>query len=432
MSRSNGGLIHVGFPVQVRRRRLLTAGLAATALTLASPLAVRSVTEEEIRAAQKERERLADEARDAEAILLAAHARESTLQQQLAAIDRDRYAAVDRLRVVQREMETIELEVYDINQSIGRLNSSLGRETNRLEDRVRSLYKLGARRHARDRPLGQLVRGCLGSRGDGAARAQTRRCGHRSDTGSAGTRFSCARPTCPAAWAEWSCCGRRPRRSKEQLAERAAEQRDLIFGVQREQADVEDQISAFEAESAVIGRQIAVLRDIRERELAQLEQRRRIAELQRQAREFARNVAAEQGSSEAGPYVWPLIGLITTEFGGCTFGQCPHIGIDVAGSLGAPIVAANDGVVLAAGLVVPGNRQASYGLIVVIAHTDTEETLYAHLDDYTWPPTVAPGQFVARGQTIGYVGLTGWTTGPHLHFEYRVNGGPVNPRQVLL
>ncbi len=421
----------MGFPVQVRRRRLLAAGLAATALTLASPLAVRSVTEEEIRAAQKERERLEDEARDAEAILLAAHARESTLQQQLAAIDRDRYAAVDRLRVVQREMETVELEVYDINQSIGRLNSSLGRETNRLEDRVRSLYKLGR--------VGMLETVLsANSFSDALDRVATVQRALKQDVADI-DRILLSRHEVQLRTADLS--GRLGRMEllrteataiEEQLAERAAEQRDLIFGVQREQADVEDQISAFEAESAAIGRQIAVLRDIRERELAQLEQRRRIAELQRQAREFARNVAAEQGSGEAGPYVWPLIGLITTEFGGCTFGQCPHIGIDVAGSLGAPIVAANDGVVLAAGLVVPGNRQASYGLIVVIAHTDTEETLYAHLDDYTWPPTVAPGQFVARGQTIGYVGLTGWTTGPHLHFEYRVNGGPVNPRQVLL
>ena len=94
-------------------------------------------------------------------------------------------------------------------------------------------------------------------------------------------------------------------------------------------------------------------------------------------------------------------------------------------------MAANDGIVLAAGYVVPDNRQASYGLIVVVAHNQNEETLYAHLDDYTAPPPVSPGQFVSRGQVLGYVGLTGWTSGPHLHFEYRVNGVARNPREVL-
>jgi len=88
--------------------------------------------------------------------------------------------------------------------------------------------------------------------------------------------------------------------------------------------------------------------------------------------ELARQVAETQGTSVAGVYTWPLLGLITTEFGGCTFGQCPHIGIDIAGDMHAPVVAANDGIVLVADYVVPGNRQASYGMIVVIAHNQNE------------------------------------------------------------
>ena len=175
-----------------------------------------------------------------------------------------------------------------------------------------------------------------------------------------------------------------------------------------------------------------MLRDIRQREIAQLERIHVLQQAQEQARELARQVAETQGTSVAGIYTWPLWGVITTEFGGCTFGQCPHIGIDIAEDMLAPIVAANDGIVLVADYVVPGNRQASYGMIVVIAHNQNEETLYAHLDDYTSPPPVSPGQFVSRGQAIGYVGLTGWTTGPHLHFEYRVNGVANNPRKVLV
>ena len=412
------------------RRRFLGAGAIAAALTLANPFAVRSVSEEEIDAANEERERVEQEARDAEAMLLAAKARESTLQQQLAAIDRDRYNAVERLRTVQRELETVELEVYDINLSIGRLNERLSRETQRLENRARSLYKLG-----RVGVLETVL--SANSFSDALDRVGTVQRALAQDVADI-DRLRLSRREIQLRTGDLS--GRLDRMEslrseattiQEELAARADEQSDLIFGVRREQAEVEDQIHAFEAESAAIGRHIAVLREIRERELAELERRRRILELQRQARDFARRVAEEQGSSVAGSYVWPLIGLITTEYGGCTFGQCPHIGIDIAASLGAPIVAANDGVVLAVGLVVPGDRRASYGNIAIIAHSDSEETLYAHLDDFTWPPPIKAGQFVARGQTIGYVGLTGWTTGPHLHFEYRVDGVPVNPRSVF-
>ena len=139
-------------------------------------------------------------------------------------------------------------------------------------------------------------------------------------------------------------------------------------------------------------------------------------------------IAAEalaQGMKKS--YVWPLWGIITTEFGGCTFGQCPHIGIDIAEDFLQPIVAANDGVVLFSGLIVPGNPAASYGMTVIIAHSRTEETLYAHLDNLTAPPVVKAGDYVLRGQVIGYVGSTGLATGPHVCFRVRKDGRYVNP-----
>ncbi len=412
------------------RRRLIWSAAAAAGVLAATPLAVRSVTEEEIAATQRELDETERERRDSEVLLAAAQAREGPLQQRLRAIEAQRYEAVERLQAVRRELETVELEVFDINAAIASLNSSLASETQLLERRVRAVYKSG-RTSALETVLSSdsfsdalenvasLERLLAQDLADiGQLRSKRREVQLRTaDLKARLDRSETLRAEAATIEAE--------------LAKRAEEQRDLIFNVQQEQAAVEADIQAFEDESALIRDQIGVLRDIYKRQIDEAERRRRIIELQEQARELARELAQEQGASAAGPYIWPMFGLITTEYGGCNFGQCPHLGLDIATSMGTPVVAANDGVVLAAGLVVPGNRRASYGMLVVIAHSDSEETLYAHLDDLTWPPPVAPGQFVGLGQTIGYVGLTGWTSGPHLHFEYRVNGAPQNPRNVL-
>ncbi len=389
------------------------------------------MTEEEIEATEREQAELELQAQEQQVLLAAAEAREGVLQRQLAEIDSQRFEAIDRLRNVNRQLETVELEVFDINASIANLNRALARETDNLGDRVRSLYKAG-----RTTTLETVLSSSSFSEALDRATSLERALAQDLEEIESLRR---SRQTVQFRTADLAARLQQMDQLRQQattieaeLQRRSQEQQDLIFGVQRQQATIDANRLAFEAEAAVLGNRIVVLRDIRQNELAQLERIKKLQQAQEQARELARQVAETQGTSVAGVYTWPLWGLITTEFGGCTFGQCPHIGIDIAGDMLVPIVAANDGIVLVADYVVPGNRQASYGMIVVIAHNQNEETLYAHLDDYTSPPPVSAGQFVSRGQVIGYVGLTGWTTGPHLHFEYRVNGVANNPRNVLV
>lgn len=131
-------------------------------------------------------------------------------------------------------------------------------------------------------------------------------------------------------------------------------------------------------------------------------------------------------------FVWPVANpVVTTEFGERTFAQSFHTGIDLAQKLYTPITAAGDGIVLKRGLAVPGKPSQSYGMMVVVGHSPTVSTLYAHLDDRAYLPTVKEGDRVKRGQIIGYIGMTGITSGPHLHFEVFVSGGVKNPRQYL-
>lgn len=94
-----------------------------------------------------------------------------------------------------------------------------------------------------------------------------------------------------------------------------------------------------------------------------------------------------------------------------------HNGIDFAATTGTPVRTVGDGVVEFAG------RQSGYGNIVIVTHRDKQQTAYAHLSRID----VKAGQSVGQGDAIGAVGATGWATGPHLHFEFRVDGQPQDP-----
>lgn len=123
--------------------------------------------------------------------------------------------------------------------------------------------------------------------------------------------------------------------------------------------------------------------------------------------------------------VWPVQGVITLEFGQSSGYQVFHTGIDIAnpvGQIGDVINPAMDGKVIYAGEISWG-----YGKHIIIDHGDNITTIYAHLDKIY----VYNGQKVTITDTIGKEGSTGWSTGPHLHFETRLYGIPVNPRTFL-
>lgn len=118
--------------------------------------------------------------------------------------------------------------------------------------------------------------------------------------------------------------------------------------------------------------------------------------------------------------VWPLRGEITSLFGVRPSGEFHH-GIDIAGDYGEPVRAADQGVVSFVG------EMPCYGSTVILDHGLGEKTLYAHLQE----ALVEPGDFVEKGETIGRVGSSGRATGPHLHFEVRVNDRAVDPLPFL-
>jgi murein DD-endopeptidase MepM/ murein hydrolase activator NlpD len=125
------------------------------------------------------------------------------------------------------------------------------------------------------------------------------------------------------------------------------------------------------------------------------------------------------------PSVWPVLGHITDSFGErldpFSGEGAFHTGVDVGADYGAAVHATADGVVLDVG------QHSGYGRVVILDHGFGITTWYAHLSAYA----VVAGTRIKRGEVLGYTGISGRSTGPHVHYEVRVNNAPVNPWRYM-
>jgi len=210
----------------------------------------------------------------------------------------------------------------------------------------------------------------------------------------------------------------------------------------REDLTIKQQ-AAQQARDLAAERRKAVLSRLSELQQAQSEKQRlsdaleaRLAEYQREADEVARaesglasliqqrqrasrSDSGGDGRVSGAGLIWPVSGPVTSGYG-YRWGRM-HQGIDIGAGTGVPIRAAKAGEVIFAG------SMSGYGNTVIVDHGGGFTTLYAHQSRIG----SSEGQSVNQGQVIGYVGSTGRSTGPHLHFETRVNGSPRNPRNYL-
>ena len=182
--------------------------------------------------------------------------------------------------------------------------------------------------------------------------------------------------------------------SQRQLATARRDKRDVLADVREDKEEAIGHMRDLQAESASLAAKI-------------------------RSAQSTSIVPAPTGAASAAGYVWPVHGVLTSYYG-WRWGRM-HEGIDIAVANGTPVVAS------AAGTVIVAGWMGGYGNLVVVDHGGGVSTAYGHNTSVA----VGVGQQVAQGQLIAYSGNTGHSTGPHVHFEVRINGAAVDPLGYL-
>ena len=227
------------------------------------------------------------------------------------------------------------------------------------------------------------------------------------------------------------------------LRDETENQRELILEKQHEITLAKQELESSRVEIASLRRQQAAV--VAAREAALAEKQEILGQVETKHRKWAalesqldrdsdrlQSLINQAASTTSGPLpsgggqlLWPAAGSVTSGYGYRThpiFGdQRLHTGIDIGAAYGAPVIASDSGVVTYAGVM------SGYGNVIVVDHGGGLATTYNHLSAFT----VGSGQSVGRGEQVGAVGCSGYCTGPHLHFEVRVNGSPVDPMPYL-
>ena len=214
--------------------------------------------------------------------------------------------------------------------------------------------------------------------------------------------------------------------------ERLEDNRTELESIRQQRADARAQL-----ESAMVEKRSLLERvDGSRRRLCSLENQLIEDSDQIEALLAAREARRAEQTATAGPvaatpyiagarFLWPTAGAVVSPYGYRVhpiFGDSRlHTGVDIGGAYGAPVLAGDTGTVAFAG------AMGGYGNAIVVDHGGGIATTYNHLSAFA----VVSGQQVGRGETLGSVGCTGYCTGPHLHFEVRVNGTPVDPMPYL-
>ena len=371
--------------------RFLAAALVLVLAVLAAAPALADELEEKQQQLTNVQQQIEAQQRKAEL----ARRKEQTIAEQLRAIQQELDTAEDEFEAVNDQLENTEQHIKSNIELSNRLTKKLEVQTKTLHRRIRDIYKNGQVNYL-DVLLGakdfndfvgrmDILKKILAYdnaliQGTKADRETLRKAKHQLETDRA--KIVELRKLAAA--------------KREQVASRRQERRGVLNA------------ATYERETA----------ERAYREL--IETSRQIEQMIKRIQSGEKNIGGSTGTM-----TWPADGEVTSPFGWRVhpiFGtQRLHTGIDIGADYGDAIRAADGGVVIHA------DWMGGYGNAVIIDHGNGISTLYAHNSQLL----VSEGQTVSKGQTVARCGSTGYSTGPHLHFEVRQNGSPVNPLNYL-
>lgn len=396
----------------MRRNSCRLAAFAAVLVFLAAPSALAATSRQsEI---EQEKAALRAKIKDAEARAKTitqqigdSDRRRSELESKIASLSRQLADASARLATAEVALGAARVDLLSAEDSLAKALSRLDRLQSQHNNRARTFYKSGA---------GTYVEVLLDAR----------------DLHDFVSRLVLVR----SAMDEDSARQKAVQRLTDQLAGARTEAVEHKTGIEQQKAQIE-------AEKATIARLQQEVKRSREQVLAELATRkqllarvqtekaeylRQMQRLEQESRSissFLRSRQAGQVYKSASGLVWPTTGYVSSPYGWRThpiFGDRRfHTGIDIAAPAGQAILASLSGEVIFAGY------KSGYGLTVIIDHGNAFATVYSHMS----AAAVYSGQKVAKASRIGSVGCTGYCTGPHVHFETRVKGEPVDPMQFF-
>lgn len=406
----------VALSKHLRASSRLFAGVIALVLVAAAAAPALGTTSRQTQIEQEKsvlREKIRQAERDAKSLsqqIAASDIRRADLEREIASLTRQLREAEERLAEAEVNLSGARDDVFALESSLA---ASLGRADEariRLNERTRSAYRSGgglpylemllASEDFRDFvsrvTFFRRVMDHDRSRLSAIQRLSSLLELNRSEAIQRKDEFTAQKTAIEVEKAKIASLQASLRASRQKVLDEIANRKTLLSKVNADKAGYLRQMALLEAESRSIA---ALLRSIQKGQVYQAGSGKQLA--------------------------WPTTGSVSSYFGYRThpiFGDRRfHAGIDISAPAGQSVIAAESGKVVLAGY------KGGYGLVVIIDHGNALATLYAHLQAVN----VATGATVGRASRVGSVGCSGYCTGPHLHFETRINGEPRDPMQFF-
>jgi murein DD-endopeptidase MepM/ murein hydrolase activator NlpD len=348
---------------------------------------------------------------------------------------RQREAARDAAATAVAELEALELEDAELAQALVDLEQTIEAQVARIDGARQALSAAEAEVLTREGLVVEKLAETTALEAEVARRVVESYVGEADHTLDWLSSEDLNRTSVQLSLIEFSFGG--DRQAFDELRRARAELEQHLAEGQRARDDARVLSARLETELADLEEQMAIKRILQEEiRVRMVEWEQAAADLAREAAEFTELIRRTQvetlgfdlsdpGAASVQGFVMPVSGSIGSGFGERRhpiFGTVRmHNGVDLSGDAGDPVWAAKEGVIIYAGW------RGGYGNTIVVQHAGNVATLYAHLLEID----VTVGNWVGEAEVMGLVGSTGWSTGPHLHFEVRRDGVPEDPELYL-